>query len=205
MNTDKSIFQEQQLHAIRIADIYNPDVIKRIKSALNNIVDSKLPSSESIFTKDIVVQNDPSYNQRYKPYSLKNQRKKKDYQYDDDDVYEENYKYLDSIGETYYSGQKYWKNSKNSRREMVEVNYRKSSDTFSNSKMTSAMKKNKKLNSIYKQKESTEKEGNNLIDLEKVNKKEVEKIEENSENDKMNDNNSDSNEIEGKILTIYVR
>ncbi len=200
MNTDKNIFQEQQLHAIRIADIYNPDVIKRIKSSKNNLVDSKLPLPDSIFNKDIVVQNDPSYNQRYKPFSSKNQRKKKDYLYDDYEVYEENYKYSDSVGENYYSGEKYWKNSKNSRRERVVVNYRKSSDTYSNSNMTSAMKNNKKLNSLFKQKESKEKEGNELIDLEKINKNEVEEIEENSENDKMNDNNSDSNEQKGKRI-----
>lgn len=57
MTSNKSIFYEQQLFAIKIADIYTPENRKKI---LNPIKKGKtfLPSLETIFTKDIVIEND---------------------------------------------------------------------------------------------------------------------------------------------------
>jgi hypothetical protein len=200
MNTDKSIFQEQQLHAIRIADIYNPDVINRIKTTFNKSICSKFPSPHTIFSKEIVVQNNPSYNNKYKAYSLKNHRKTEDYQYDNYEVYEENYKYFDRNRQNYYSGGKSWKYAKNPRNDREVVNYMKSSDTYSNSNKNSATENNKNLNTLSNNKQSNEKEGNKQINLEMIMKNEVEKIEENSEIIKISENNSDINELVGNYL-----
>lgn len=62
LNGNKNIFVEQQLYAIKIADLYNPEV----KSRLMKLSEKRpyvpvLPSSESVYFKNIVKENDPIY------------------------------------------------------------------------------------------------------------------------------------------------
>ena len=62
MNGNKNIFIEQQLYAIKIADLYNPE----IKSKLMMIAEKRqyqsiLPCPESVYDKEIVKENDPIF------------------------------------------------------------------------------------------------------------------------------------------------
>jgi hypothetical protein len=69
MNNNKNIFYEQQLLAIRIADVYNPEVKKRLNSSNKNGLQNVLPVAESIYYKQILIENDPE------TYQLKLNRK----------------------------------------------------------------------------------------------------------------------------------
>jgi hypothetical protein len=88
MSANKSIFFEQQLLAIKIADIYNPEVKKKIMNLTNKKLKYALPTADTIYNKEIVVDNDPSNESYYKyNYYDKNNNyfyKKKYDGYDDD-------------------------------------------------------------------------------------------------------------------------
>ena len=57
LNVNKSIFYEQQLYAIKIADIYNPEVKKRLLLGKNK--KTMFPSTDLIYQNDIVLDNEP--------------------------------------------------------------------------------------------------------------------------------------------------
>jgi hypothetical protein len=59
LNINKNIFLDQQIYAIKIADLYNPEVRKNIMS--NKKFKTVLPSPETIYNKDIVKEQDPVY------------------------------------------------------------------------------------------------------------------------------------------------
>lgn len=54
---NKNIFLEQHLYAIRIADIYNPDVKKRLQSV--KTFKTIFPAIHTLYSKDIIRDNDP--------------------------------------------------------------------------------------------------------------------------------------------------
>ena len=89
MNSNKNIFYEQQLFAIKIADIFTPKNRERIMNM--NKKKTFLPSPETIFTKEIVLEND-----------LENKNYKKSTKYYNN--YSRNY---NSYGNTYYDDQYY--------------------------------------------------------------------------------------------------
>lgn len=66
LNSNKNIFLEQQIYALKIADIYNPEIKKRLtlKKSKNG-----LPSPDTIYNKEVVKEHDPSFNQKQKMYS----------------------------------------------------------------------------------------------------------------------------------------
>ena len=57
LNSNKNIFLEQQLYAMKIADIYHPDIRKKIMNMKK--VKTVFPSVELIYTKDVIRENDP--------------------------------------------------------------------------------------------------------------------------------------------------
>jgi hypothetical protein len=58
LNSNKNIFMEQQLYAIKIGDIYNADIKKRLLVAKK--VKSAFPAGETIYSKDVVREMDPA-------------------------------------------------------------------------------------------------------------------------------------------------
>ncbi len=101
MNSNKNIFYEQQLFAIKIADIYNPEIRKKIMNYSNKKSKTFLPSPESIFNKDIVIDNDLDNKNNYKKsnkyYNSSYSNNRGYYNYYDDDYYEE-----DDYNDGYY-------------------------------------------------------------------------------------------------------
>lgn len=83
MNSNKNIFYEQQLLAMKLADLFNPEVRKKLctKKKINSV----FPSTDKIFNKDIVIENDPKNS--YKGES----KYKKKYEYDE--LYYNDYDY----------------------------------------------------------------------------------------------------------------
>ena len=57
LNVNKNIFYEQQLYAIKIADIYNPEVKKKLLLGKNR--KTMFPSTDLIYQNEIVVENEP--------------------------------------------------------------------------------------------------------------------------------------------------
>ena len=57
LNLNKNIFYEQQLYAIKIADIYNPEVKKRLLLGKNK--KTMFPSTDLIYQNEIVLDNEP--------------------------------------------------------------------------------------------------------------------------------------------------
>ena len=57
LNVNKNIFYEQQLYAIKIADIYNPEVKKRLLLGKNK--KTMFPSTDLIYQNEIVLDNEP--------------------------------------------------------------------------------------------------------------------------------------------------
>ena len=60
LNVNKNIFYEQQLYAIKIADIYNPEVRKKLLLGAKN-KKTMFPSTDLIFKSEVVIENDPIY------------------------------------------------------------------------------------------------------------------------------------------------
>jgi hypothetical protein len=62
LNGNKNIFIEQQLYAIKIADLYNPEIRNRLmKLSEKRQFTPVLPAPESVYNKNIVKENDPIY------------------------------------------------------------------------------------------------------------------------------------------------
>jgi hypothetical protein len=59
LNSNKNIFLEQQLYAMKIADIYHADVRKRLTGGKK--FKAVFPSSETLYNKDIVKEMDPAF------------------------------------------------------------------------------------------------------------------------------------------------
>jgi hypothetical protein len=59
LNSNKNIFMEQQLYAMKIADVYNSEVKKRLTSGKK--FKAAFPSAESLYNKDLVREMDPIY------------------------------------------------------------------------------------------------------------------------------------------------
>ena len=58
LNVNKNIFYEQQLFAIKIADIYNPEIKKKLLLGGKN-KNTMFPSTDLIYKSDIVIENEP--------------------------------------------------------------------------------------------------------------------------------------------------
>ena len=101
MNSNTNIFYEQQLLAMKIADIFNTNVKKKLKT-LNTKKKCIFPTTDTIYTKDIVIEQNNEYHD-YKIYDNSNFKGKKKYC---DDYYNNYYKnrgYSESYnGEDYF-------------------------------------------------------------------------------------------------------
>lgn len=60
LNGNKNIFMEQQLYAIKIAEVFNVEVRKKLQSAKMYCSKICFPSVTSIYQKDIVKEQDPT-------------------------------------------------------------------------------------------------------------------------------------------------
>jgi hypothetical protein len=67
MNANKNVFYEQQLLAMKLANIFNENVRKILNSAKK--FKSVFPSTEKIYDKQIVQDNDPSIKNRAKRFN----------------------------------------------------------------------------------------------------------------------------------------
>ena len=85
MNSNTNIFYEQQLLAMKLADIFNSDVKKKLKS-VNPKKKCVFPTTDTIYTKDIVQEQNNQYNE-YKYYDRDYKYKKKSNDYYDDGYY----------------------------------------------------------------------------------------------------------------------
>ena len=63
LNVNKNIFYEQQLYAIKIADIYNPEVKKKLLLGAKN-KKTMFPSTDLIFKSEVVIENEPIYKKK---------------------------------------------------------------------------------------------------------------------------------------------
>ena len=71
LNSNKTIFAQQQSYAIAIADVYNPEVKKQILSCKK--AKSVFPSPDLIYKSIFVIENDPAY---HKSHSMNNKTQK---------------------------------------------------------------------------------------------------------------------------------
>jgi hypothetical protein len=62
LNSNKNIFLEQQLYAMKIADIYNSEVKKRLSQG--KPLKFIFPAPETLYNKDLVKEMDPVYQKR---------------------------------------------------------------------------------------------------------------------------------------------
>lgn len=81
MNSHTSIFYDQQLLAIKLADIYNSEIKKRLKTLSKK--KTVFPTTESIYSRDVVIELNPIKEERtYKNIAQKNKKKYNDEYYD---------------------------------------------------------------------------------------------------------------------------
>ena len=100
MNSNTNIFYEQQLLAMKLADIFNVDVKKKLK-AINTKKKCVLPTTDSIFTKDIVQEQNNQYNE-YKYYDREYKYKKKYNDYYDDGYYSRYSEHYENDNDYFY-------------------------------------------------------------------------------------------------------
>ena len=67
LNSNKTIFALQHSYAIKIADVYNPEVKKKLMSIKK--AKTVFPSPELIYRSIFVIENDPNYHKDYKKVS----------------------------------------------------------------------------------------------------------------------------------------
>lgn len=111
MNSNTSIFYEQQLLAMKLADIFNPEVKKKIKTV--NKKKCIFPTPDTIYSKDIVLEQSPDYeatnsssnsSSYHKYYDNYNSNYKK--KYNENDYYSNNYyKRYDNYNDDYYKNE----------------------------------------------------------------------------------------------------
>ena len=68
LNVNKNIFYEQQLYAIKIADIYNPEIKKKLMLGKNK--KTMFPSTDMIYQNEIVIDNEPLVVIKKKPSTV---------------------------------------------------------------------------------------------------------------------------------------
>jgi CCR4-NOT transcription complex subunit 4 len=86
--SNKNVFYDQQLLAMKIANIFDPDVKKKLLQLSScKKVKPVFPPIDSIYTKDIVINEDPSNFNKNKYY---NYHSKKKFEYDDFSYYNDN-------------------------------------------------------------------------------------------------------------------
>lgn len=107
MNSNTNIFYEQQLLAMKIADIFNSEIKKKLKN-INTKKKCILPTTDSIYVKDIVIEQNNTYND-YKFYENNSNFSKYKKKYNDEyyDNYYKNskYEYQDEDGDCFYENQ----------------------------------------------------------------------------------------------------
>jgi len=132
MNTNKNIFYEQQLFAIKIADIFNAENRKKILGTKKN--KTFLPAPESIFYKDIVVENDTENKNYKKPnkYYDNTQYTKRSFNYD---YYEDEYYGKDDYNQ-YYDEEVEDTTTPNTKTYERETTYKKTDKNFNGSSDT---------------------------------------------------------------------
>jgi hypothetical protein len=90
MSSNKNIFYEQQLLAIKLSELYKPEVRKKFSSGVKN-KSCVLPQPSSIYYKSIVIENDPdslelsrkNYSENFTVNNKYYKNKGKRYEYDD--------------------------------------------------------------------------------------------------------------------------
>lgn len=102
MNSNKNIFYEQQILAMKLTDIFNTEIRKRLMN-VNKKIKTVLPTTDKIYMKEIIQEQDPANlgkstskhygtGQKYScseyPFNSKNKRK---YEYDSGYDYYDNY------------------------------------------------------------------------------------------------------------------
>jgi hypothetical protein len=96
MNSNTNIFYEQQLLAMKLADIFNADLKKKLKTPPKK--KCIFPATETIFSKDIVVEQEATY--KYSnTYNLTGTKYKKAYNDDYYNYYNNRYDGYDYYGE----------------------------------------------------------------------------------------------------------
>jgi CCR4-NOT transcription complex subunit 4 len=105
MNSNTNIFYEQQLLAMKIADIFNSEIKKKLKN-INTKKKCILPTTDSIFVKDIVIEQNNTYND-YKFYENNSNFSKYKKKYNDEyyNNYYKNSKYEYHDGDYFYENQ----------------------------------------------------------------------------------------------------
>jgi hypothetical protein len=96
MNSNTNIFYEQQLLAMKLADIFNADVKKKLKTAPKK--KCIFPTTETIFLKDIVVEQEATY-KFTNSYNITGTKFKKAYNDDYYGYYNNRYDNYDYYGE----------------------------------------------------------------------------------------------------------
>ncbi len=145
MNSNTNIFYEQQLLAMKIADIFNTNVKKKLKT-LNTKKKCIFPTTDTIYTKDIVIEQNNEYHD-YKYYenlgNTTNFKGKKKYS---DDYYNNYYKNR-GYSDNYNNDEDYFYEEENYEDSNVEPLSREKSEQFTAKHANSIkMKTNTKIN-----------------------------------------------------------
>jgi hypothetical protein len=137
MNNNKNMFYDQQILAMNIAEIFNPEV--RNKLTQPKKIKTIFPSKETIYMKDLIVLED----------NKKNNGKK--FQFDDCNYYDSNYSNEEVeyvlVQRKKFQNRKYYKSlkCKEIEKELSPERVTNTSDSSSNSNQNSNEKKCKKL------------------------------------------------------------
>jgi hypothetical protein len=94
MNSNTNIFYEQQLLAMKLADVFNTEVKKKLKTILKK--KCILPTTDTIYSKDIVLEQEGDY-KYYGNYETSGSKYKKQY----DGYYDYNSNRYDSNNDYY--------------------------------------------------------------------------------------------------------
>jgi hypothetical protein len=91
MSTNKNIFHEQQLLAIKVADLYNSEIRKKLTAPKR--YKSVLPSTEMLYKKEVVLENDPEGHYKKKRFNSDGYcgKLRKKYEYEDQEYYYQDY------------------------------------------------------------------------------------------------------------------
>ncbi len=185
LNVNKNIFYKQQLYAIKIADIYNPEVKnKLLKLSKKN---TKFPSPDLIYQNEIVIENEKTYKSSFnlnKKNNIKNEIKK------NNNNKNENLNKLDNINtnkiKKIYSEDRNENKEKNNDENKENNNINNTRNNLNKLEIDS-IKKINNSNEITCSSTGDEKDKNSLILFTKKNK---------SRFNFVNNNNEDSNENE---------
>lgn len=62
LNCNKNIFMDQQIYAMKIANIFDIEIKKKILEGINKKIKTIFPSADSLYLKDVVKKHEISYN-----------------------------------------------------------------------------------------------------------------------------------------------